>query len=137
METYLVQMLPLSNIMIKTISCIYILSDHAYFITFILLVYRINILNKIEFGRLPSNKYSKYMSRLKNKWNIIISIVFTLVFGMPIVIIYLLRSDHDEPFNIFYFKARIQRNAKILFGLIGFFSLLFLQFGHILILCLR
>lgn len=129
LESKSLQFLPLSDLQIKAISCIYILADSTYFITFILLIYRTHLLNEIEFGRLPSNKYAKYMSRLKDKWNIIISIVFTLLIGIPIVILYLIGSDYKEPYS--YFAGNIVfENKKDMVSIffIGFTYLIFLQF---------
>lgn len=98
-----------SEIVIVCSSVGFLISDYAYTVTYMLFVYRIVLLNKIEFGQMGTKDYSKAMKRLSNLWNIKISFGITFALSTPAIIAYFLICDEnsileslDTPFEMTY-----------------------------------
>ena len=77
----------------KIASYAFLISHSAFFITYFLFVYRMIILNKIEFGKFRSGEYEDMFKKLKSSWNIKITIIFTVVVSSPSLTIFALYSN--------------------------------------------
>ena len=83
----------------------FIISHNAFYITYFLYLYRMIILNKIEFGKLHTSEYPKIHQNLKPSWSIKITIIFTLIISAPDVIIFALYSSQDVVYKFLTFES--------------------------------
>ena len=101
---------------VEIISCIYIISSAWFCISYLVILYRYILLNKIEFGELPSNQYFLSISRLNSMRHLKVSWIYSIITSSLQVFPYLYLSkgkyrsildllySKDEPIlNIIYF----------------------------------
>ncbi|OMJ90552.1 hypothetical protein SteCoe_7045 [Stentor coeruleus] len=118
-----------SEIIIVCSSVGFLISDYAYTVTYMLFVYRIVLLNKIEFGQIGTKDYSKAMKRLNNLWNIKISFGITFTLSTPAIIAYFLICDENsilENLNTPFEKTYKSIFAQVCFAITVFEYCLYL-----------
>ncbi|OMJ74507.1 hypothetical protein SteCoe_25470 [Stentor coeruleus] len=102
----------------KIISFIFLISHSGFFVVYFLFVYRIILLNDIEFGRLNSSQYSKILNKLSWKWNFKISSIYIITCSVVLVLLFDIFSDTNSVVKAVSFGNK--KPSQLIFALIFF-----------------
>ena len=82
-------------------SCIYLFSTYGFYINNYFVLYRIILINKIEFGKFPSSILPKLLLRLKHYWSLKWVWILTPLSSMPAILLflYLINSEDRKIFT--------------------------------------
>lgn len=121
----------------KIISMIFLVSHSGFFVVYFLFVYRIILLNDIEFGRLSSIQYTKILKRLSWKWNLKVSIVYILICSAILILLFDMFSDTDSITKAVDFGSKDTSHLifAIIFFIIGYTE--YLCFAYLFFKVLR
>ena len=106
-------------------SYIFLISHSAFFITYFLFLYRMIILNKIEFGKIQTSEYPSIYKKLIASWNIKITIVFTVITSVPsLTILALFYPDDDILYDLRFNSKNPETDAFFYY----YYSISFLEY---------
>ena len=123
-ESSLLMCYPTSKDIRFAASCIFLISQATFFITYFLFLYRAILLNRLEFGTCESSDYPMIYAKLKKWWNIKVTIIFTLIESIPYVLIFVLYSPAEAQYEFFNLHSK---NLVIKAGTYFYYSLSFLE----------
>ena len=106
-------------------SYMFLISHYAFFITYFLFLYRMIILNKIEFGKIQTSEYPSIYKKLIVSWNIKITIVFTVITSVPsLTLLALFYPDDDTLYDLRFNSTNPETVAFICY----FYSIQLLEY---------
>lgn len=106
-----------SVIVWKIVSNIYLVCHFSYFITYLLFVYRLILLNKVEFGNLDTASFLKVPNKLRQYKTAKFILFFTIICSIPSCFIYTYYSGNK---SVFVFANKPENKNKALIDLFLF-----------------
>ena len=88
-----------SDILIEIMSCAYIITSNLFSVNYIILWYRLALLHKIEFGKIHSDQYLKWFTRLNSHWSLKLSWIISIIFSSSELFVYL-NISHEKSKSI-------------------------------------